>query len=79
MYAQNMIKLIDDDNEKASAILLTKEDEARIKKNSIKGKDEVAPTPPETVVKLAEPEGTATPSPAAQTPAPAPAPAPAAV
>lgn len=42
MYAQNMIKLVDDDNEFVSAIQLTKEDEARIKKNSIKGKDEDA-------------------------------------
>ena len=39
MYAQSMIKLIDDDNEKISAIQLTVEDEARIEKNSIKGKD----------------------------------------
>lgn len=36
-----MIKLIDDDNEKISAIQLTKADEARILKNSIKGKDEL--------------------------------------
>jgi hypothetical protein len=30
MYSQKMIKLIDDENEKISAIQLTKEDEARI-------------------------------------------------
>jgi len=40
MYAPTMIKLVDDDTETMSAIRLTKEDEARIKKNSIKGKDE---------------------------------------
>ena len=38
MYSEKAISLIDDDTEKMNAVTLTKADEDRIKRNSIKGK-----------------------------------------